>query len=34
MVVDLSQIESGQPASSNIERLAEKLNGEYAVVGK
>ncbi|MCB5275385.1 hypothetical protein BJG92_02933 [Arthrobacter sp. SO5] len=34
MVVDLSQIASGQPSSPNIERLAERLNGEYAVVGK
>lgn len=33
MVVDLSQIESGQPSSVNIERLAEKLNGQYAIVG-
>ena len=33
MVVDLSQIASGQPSSSSIELLAEKLNGEYAVVG-
>jgi hypothetical protein len=33
MVVDLSQIASGQPSTFNIERLAEKLNGEYAVVG-
>jgi hypothetical protein len=33
MVVDLSQIASGQPSSSSIERLAEKLKGEYAVVG-
>ena len=33
MVVDLSHIASGQPSSFNLERLAEKLNGEYAVVG-
>lgn len=33
MVVDLSQIESGQPSRINIERLAEKLNGQYAIVG-
>lgn len=34
MVVDLSQIASGRPSSFDIERLAEKLNGEYAVVGR
>jgi hypothetical protein len=33
MVVDLSQIATGQQSTLNIERLAEKLNGVYAVVG-
>ena len=33
MVVDLSQIASGQPSSFNIERLAEKLNCDHTVVG-
>lgn len=33
MVVDLSQMATGQPSTKNIERLAKELNGEYAVVG-
>lgn len=33
MVVDLSQIADGQVSTFNLEGLAEKLNGEYAVVG-
>lgn len=33
MVVDLSQIAGGQVSTFDLERLAEKLNGEYAVVG-
>ena len=33
MVVDFSQMATGQPSTRNIERLANELNGEYAVVG-
>ncbi|MGX9901994.1 hypothetical protein ACW0JT_23205 [Arthrobacter sp. SA17] len=33
MVVDLSEMATGQPSTRNIERLAKELNGEYAVVG-
>jgi hypothetical protein len=33
MVVDFSQIATGQPSTRNIERLANELNGEYAIVG-
>ena len=33
MVVDFSQIATGQPSTSNIQRLAKELNGEYSVVG-
>lgn len=33
MVVDLTEMATGQPSTRNIERLAKKLNGEYAVVG-
>lgn len=33
MVVDFSQMATGQPSRRNIERLAHELNGEYAVVG-
>ena len=33
MVVDFTQIAGGQVSTFNLERLAEKLNGEYAVVG-
>lgn len=33
MVVDFSQMETGQPTTRNIERLAKELNGAYAVVG-
>lgn len=33
MVVDFSQMATGQPSTRNIERLANELSGEYAVVG-
>lgn len=33
MVVDLTEMASGQPSTRNIERVAKELNGEYAVVG-
>ena len=33
MVVDFSEMATGQPSTRNIERLAKELNGEYAVVG-
>jgi hypothetical protein len=33
MVVDFSQMATGKPSTRNIERLANELNGEYAVVG-
>lgn len=33
MVVDFSQMATGQPSTSNIQRLAKELNGEYSVVG-
>ena len=33
MVVDFSQMATGQPSTRNIERLAKELNGEYAIVG-
>ncbi|MFM9432580.1 hypothetical protein [Arthrobacter sp. MP_2.3] len=33
MVVDFSQMATGQPSTRNIERLANELNGEYVVVG-
>lgn len=33
MVADFSQIATGQPSTSNIQRLAKELNGEYSVVG-
>jgi hypothetical protein len=33
MVVDFSQMATGQPSTRNIKRLANELNGEYAVVG-
>jgi hypothetical protein len=33
IVVDLSQIAGGQVSTFSLERLAEKLNGEYAVAG-
>ncbi|MFP5311362.1 MAG: hypothetical protein ACLGH7_02970 [Actinomycetes bacterium] len=33
MVVDLSRLAGNQPSRISIERLAEQLNGEYAVVG-
>ena len=33
MVVDLSHMAGGQVSTFDLERLAEKLNGEYAVVG-
>jgi hypothetical protein len=33
MVVDVSEMATGQPSKRNIERLAKELNGEYAVVG-
>jgi hypothetical protein len=33
MVIDFSETATGQPSTRNIERLAEALNGKYAVVG-
>lgn len=33
MVVDLSELATGQPSPRNIERVAKELSGEYAVVG-
>jgi hypothetical protein len=33
MVVDFSQMATGRPSTRNIERLANELNGEYAIVG-
>lgn len=33
MVVDVSQMATGQPSTRNFDRLAKELNGEYAVVG-
>lgn len=33
MVMDFSQMATGQPSTWNIERLAKELNGEYAIVG-
>ncbi|MBD1540411.1 hypothetical protein HTS88_18745 [Pseudarthrobacter oxydans] len=33
MVVDFSQMATGQPPTRSIERLATELNGEYAIVG-
>lgn len=33
MVVDFSEMATGQPSTRNIERLAKELKGEYAVVG-
>lgn len=32
MVVDFSQMATGQPSTRNIERLANELNGAYAVL--
>ena len=33
MVVDFSEMATGQPSTRNIERLVKELHGEYAVVG-
>ncbi|MET3369507.1 UNVERIFIED_CONTAM: hypothetical protein ABIE34_002761 [Jeotgalibacillus campisalis] len=33
MVVDLSNIAGGQSSTLDLESLADKVNGEYAVVG-
>ncbi|MDR6507249.1 hypothetical protein [Arthrobacter oryzae] len=33
MVVDVSELATGQPSPRNIERLAKELSGEYAIVG-
>jgi hypothetical protein len=33
MVVDFSQMATGQPSTRNIERVANELDGEYAVLG-
>ncbi|WP_461163536.1 hypothetical protein [Arthrobacter sp. R4-81] len=33
MVVDLSEMATGQPSTRDIEHLAKELNGLYAVVG-
>jgi hypothetical protein len=33
MVVDFTEMATGQPSTRDIERLAEKLNGEYVTVG-
>ena len=33
IVVDFSEMATGQPSTRNVQRLAKELNGEYAVVG-
>jgi hypothetical protein len=33
MVVDFTEIATGQPSTRDIERLAKELNGQYVIVG-